>query len=378
MVQAVRSFLHFSQLSAWLNKSNGTKPSPSQLLYRVTMPGQAFASKFASSQPLEHHFPVAHVGRLRTHVIKVSVSSLPRTDAIPHIHCGKCRFVKYSRNEEEEDGKPPPPQQHQQGRAVDSCDGLLDLPPAQQLRLQQRLHRSRSRSGSPSIDSVRFLQRSRQPIRARDMLDYRMRMDCNRLGKRDWHCNDQEGKSGKERQWQQSEEIQMEIKLPAADHGDRWGNDLERGRRLDPSGGTETGSTERGRSRRSRKDCFRMNEVNSQKSELPPTSPTPDPAVGPAVIVQQTGKSVPTSDDKLRFQRSLNSAATLLFHTTASTGHHNGLTKAPFPLKFLRSPPLRMSSSPLLGSFEVSWDRLILPAFPSSLTFDCLAGRNVC
>ena len=79
LVQAVRSFLHFSQLSAWLNKSNGSRPSPSQLLYRVTMPGQAFASKFAGSKPVEHHFPVAHVGRLRTHVIKVSscCGSLP-------------------------------------------------------------------------------------------------------------------------------------------------------------------------------------------------------------------------------------------------------------------------------------------------------------
>ncbi len=71
LVQAVRSFLHFSQLSAWLNKSSGSRPQ--QLLYRVTMPGQAFASKFVS-KPVDHHFPLAHVGRLATHAIKVRFS----------------------------------------------------------------------------------------------------------------------------------------------------------------------------------------------------------------------------------------------------------------------------------------------------------------
>lgn len=68
LMQAVRSFLHFSQLSAWLSKSAGSRPT--QLLYRVTVPGQPFASKFAA-KPVEHHFPVARVGRLATHVIKV-------------------------------------------------------------------------------------------------------------------------------------------------------------------------------------------------------------------------------------------------------------------------------------------------------------------
>ena len=69
LVQAVRSFLHFSQLSAWLNKSSGSRPQ--QLLYRVTMPGQAFTSKFVAT-PIEHHFPVACVPtQLSNHAIKV-------------------------------------------------------------------------------------------------------------------------------------------------------------------------------------------------------------------------------------------------------------------------------------------------------------------
>ena len=37
LVQAVRSYLHFSQLSAWLNKSAGAHPH--QLLYRVKVSG---------------------------------------------------------------------------------------------------------------------------------------------------------------------------------------------------------------------------------------------------------------------------------------------------------------------------------------------------
>ena len=291
---------------------------------------------------------------------------------IPQVRCSKCRFVKYSRNEDQVDG---PQGQQQQMRPLDSCDGLLDLPPAQQLRLQQRLHRSRSRSGSPSIDSVRLLQRSCLPVRTTTSkrLDDRIRVDCFRIDND--NCKEFAPKQQKEQQQRgKSTEIEAELKLPA-DHGDRWGHDLERGRRLDPS--TDNKSAERGRSRRSRKDCFKLNEVNNQKTQATPQG------FGPAVQAVQTNKNVPTSDDKLRFQRSLNSAATLLFHTTASTGHHhNGLTKAPFgqrfPLKFLRSPPLRMSSSPLLGSFEVYFMLHFIRTFRPCLTLIFVSHPQEC
>ncbi|XP_057365921.1 atos homolog protein A-like [Daphnia carinata] len=326
LVQAVRSFLHFSQLSAWLNKSSGSRPQ--QLLYRVTMPGQAFASKFAS-KPVEHHFPLAHVGRLATHAIKVSVSSLPRTDVIPHVHCGKCRFITPKQNADVGQRQLQPKQDSS------SClgEGLLDMPPAQ-LRLQ-RLQRSRSRSSSPSFGSIRLLHPAyRAPPQppsngsTKKLLDDRMRIDCNRIGKHDCKC-------GKE------DVDVVDLKLPAG-HGDRWGHDLERGRRgLD----REPGPTERGRSRRSRKDCFADKLLIEAESKEPEMAP-----------VLQAGKNVPTTDDKLRFQRSLNSAASLLFHTTTCTSGTDSKTPRlgqRFPLnKFLRSPPLRMSSSPLLGSFE--------------------------
>lgn len=160
-----------------------------------------------------------------------------------------------------------------------------------------------------------------------------MRIDCNRIGKHDCKCG--------------KEDDVVDMKLPAG-HGDRWGHDLERGRRglnREPV----VGSTERGRSRRSRKDFFADKMMNVlETKQLPESTPA-----------QQAGKSVPTSDDKLRFQRSLNSAASLLFHTTtcsSGTGSKTPLLGQRFPLnKFLRSPPLRMSSSPLLGSFEVQY-----------------------
>ena len=56
LFQAVRSYLHFSQLSAWYSSSRGQNPN--NILYRITIPGEAFASKF-SCRPEEHYFPSA-------------------------------------------------------------------------------------------------------------------------------------------------------------------------------------------------------------------------------------------------------------------------------------------------------------------------------
>lgn len=59
LFQAVRSQLHFSQLSAWWSSSKGTHPI--NVCYRVTLPGEAFASQF-SRPPVHHVFPPAAVG----------------------------------------------------------------------------------------------------------------------------------------------------------------------------------------------------------------------------------------------------------------------------------------------------------------------------
>ncbi len=44
--------MHFSQLSAWLKSSRGQ--SPKNVLFRITIPGEAFSSKF--TVPPEHHY----------------------------------------------------------------------------------------------------------------------------------------------------------------------------------------------------------------------------------------------------------------------------------------------------------------------------------
>lgn len=56
LFQAVRSYLHFSQLSAWYSNSKGQEPK--NVLYRITIPGETFSSKF-SCKPEEHTFPSA-------------------------------------------------------------------------------------------------------------------------------------------------------------------------------------------------------------------------------------------------------------------------------------------------------------------------------
>lgn len=296
--------------------------------------------------------------------------SLPRTDCIPQVHCGKCRWMlKAKRNAEEEEDKgsllhDTQLQKQPKKQQPDSSlgEGLLDLPPTTQLRLQRRLQRSRSRSGSPCIESVRRLvirnhypnqphqQQQFKSQKKEDVpVDDRMRIDCNRIGKHDCRCNKEDESSS-------PSSIEQSPKLQQIGHGDRWGHDLERGR----SGREGTDPLvvgERGRSRRSRKDGF-----EDDKS----TSPV---AVNAVSSTSNKSKSVPTSDDKLRFQRSLNSAASLLFHTAAGCsspgdlGAKGQLHGRRFTLnKFLRAPPLRMSSSPLLGSFEV----IIFSAFLST------------
>ena len=61
-----------------------TGVQPKNVLYRITIPGEAFASKFSCSQPEDHVFPAANVGNSSVHV---SVRSLPRREDIPNVRC---------------------------------------------------------------------------------------------------------------------------------------------------------------------------------------------------------------------------------------------------------------------------------------------------
>jgi hypothetical protein len=58
-------------------QTGGTRPS--NVLIRITLPGQEFASKFGRA-PEEHYFPLAGVGF--NSCVAVSVRSLPRSGAL--------------------------------------------------------------------------------------------------------------------------------------------------------------------------------------------------------------------------------------------------------------------------------------------------------
>ncbi|XP_063878819.1 atos homolog protein A-like isoform X2 [Scylla paramamosain] len=82
LMAAVRSFLHFSQLSAWLSVSGGRRPP--NVLYRLTVTSPVFCSKF-TAEAEEHVFPITYMGQDTS--IKVSVRSLPRSEKVPVVEC---------------------------------------------------------------------------------------------------------------------------------------------------------------------------------------------------------------------------------------------------------------------------------------------------
>ncbi|XP_070547219.1 atos homolog protein A-like isoform X2 [Ptychodera flava] len=83
LIQAVRSYLHFSQLSSWYSSTHGKEPAV--VVCRVCAPGESLASSFEG--PVDtHEFPKAFLGR--TSCMKVSVKSLTRQKHIPGVACG--------------------------------------------------------------------------------------------------------------------------------------------------------------------------------------------------------------------------------------------------------------------------------------------------
>uniref|UniRef100_A0A6J0TBC0 Atos homolog protein A n=2 Tax=Pogona vitticeps TaxID=103695 RepID=A0A6J0TBC0_9SAUR len=82
LLLAVRSFVFFSQLSAWLSVSHGAVPR--NILYRVSAAHVDLQWTF-SQPPTEHFFPVPNISH---HVaLKVSVQSLPRQSTYPVLTC---------------------------------------------------------------------------------------------------------------------------------------------------------------------------------------------------------------------------------------------------------------------------------------------------
>ncbi|XP_033725461.1 protein FAM214A-like isoform X2 [Pecten maximus] len=81
LLQAVRSYLHFSQLSSWLTSQRGQLPV--QVVYRVYAPGESVCHEF-TSLPEKHHFPIADLSHS---AVRAEVSSIPRQQTIPIFLC---------------------------------------------------------------------------------------------------------------------------------------------------------------------------------------------------------------------------------------------------------------------------------------------------
>nr|XP_037278895.1 protein FAM214A-like [Rhipicephalus microplus]XP_037278897.1 protein FAM214A-like [Rhipicephalus microplus] len=177
LLHAMRSYLSFSQIASWYNLSHGR--SPRGIYYRISVPGEAFSSKFRCS-PEVQNFPMAGLGR--NTCLKVSVKFAPRCpDGIPAIACAKHSSVPltpaapneplgptitatlqgqsnrnanddgFIRNEESVAKRKP--KKHSKGDL--SADVLLGeslLDPPQSLQMYPKRYQSPSRCGSPSVE----------------------------------------------------------------------------------------------------------------------------------------------------------------------------------------------------------------------------------
>ncbi|KAK3592363.1 hypothetical protein CHS0354_000982 [Potamilus streckersoni] len=81
LFQAVRSYLHFSQLSSWLISTEGALSL--HIVYRVYAPGESVSYGF-SVEPEIHKFPQSDLGHM---IMLSSVASLPRQGSVAVIPC---------------------------------------------------------------------------------------------------------------------------------------------------------------------------------------------------------------------------------------------------------------------------------------------------
>ncbi|MGH0132221.1 UNVERIFIED_CONTAM: hypothetical protein FKN15_021642 [Acipenser sinensis] len=82
LLLAVRSYVFFSQLSAWLSASHGVVPR--NILYRISAAEEELIWNF-TQPPTEHIFPVPNVSH--SVALKVRVQSLPRQPNYPVLNC---------------------------------------------------------------------------------------------------------------------------------------------------------------------------------------------------------------------------------------------------------------------------------------------------
>lgn len=166
LIQAVRSFLHFSQLSAWLSLGKGKIKT--NVHYRVCVPGETFSNKFGTT-PEEHNFPVSNVGR--SYAARVSVRSLPRLPQMPRVSCpthdlASVGAMASTRRKMQVAFDGPVDTPSRPSRATSTKkervlkehswgESLLD--PPQSLAMYPKRYQSPSRCGSPSLETPEHL-----------------------------------------------------------------------------------------------------------------------------------------------------------------------------------------------------------------------------
>lgn len=83
LLQALRSYLHFSQLSSWMITSGYL---PFEVIYRLYAPGETVNYSF-KVVPAVHNFPQSEMNHA---TMKVSVASVPRPQEVPNLTCLNC------------------------------------------------------------------------------------------------------------------------------------------------------------------------------------------------------------------------------------------------------------------------------------------------
>lgn len=202
LMQAVRSFLYFSQLCAWLSLTGGK--SPQNVHYRLCVPGEAFSSKF-TVHPDSHDFPVANIGRNTS--MKVTAKTHPRFEKIPTVLCSKhshsesLKPGKQAHNSKTDHLEPLPedPSSYEEGAEGDYvCDGLLPtayssssrtsspadsmlgeslLDPPNSLCMYPKRYQSPSRCGSPSVEVPEHLMFGKGAIAKQEAQMHRLKQE---------------------------------------------------------------------------------------------------------------------------------------------------------------------------------------------------------
>lgn len=91
-MSAVRSQLHFSQISAWLSTpENASKLTKSNIVHRLSVPGETYELSQFTSTAIKHDFPPTDIGNGLS--LQISLQSLPRTPEVPTVKCSRCEPV---------------------------------------------------------------------------------------------------------------------------------------------------------------------------------------------------------------------------------------------------------------------------------------------